>query len=275
MIAFFPTRTIAVSLNGWTIHWYGLLYLLAFLLAWLLLPRLSKWRGLILSREDRLLILTASMAGVLIGGRLGYVLLYEPQYFWQHPSDILALWQGGMASHGGIIGVALALWLVTLISPPYEGGERGGTNKVLSPFQRGRTRGGGRFYLSLIDIITVPAAIGLALGRIGNIINQELFISVFSQWFAIGENLAVAGICYWYLRVGRRGAGSVTALFLLSYGTLRLVDELLRVQYYPSILGLTRGQWYTLPMIILGVWLWIKSSNLNWIKEPNKSTEKP
>ena len=232
----FSSREVFLAVGAFEIRWYGIMYVLAFGLAWVLLPSLLRYRGLAASREQRLEILTYAFAGVLLGGRLGFVLLYEPGYFLAQPMAVLLLQQGGMASHGGFIGVGIALWLVSLRRHIH--------------------------YWALLDVVVVLAALGLALGRVGNIINQELFVTLISQWFAVGKNLFVAGLCYWYLRRGAIRSGAVVGVFCIAYSCLRFVDELLRVQHYELVLGLTRGQWYTIPLLLAGLWLFLR-------REPN------
>src|SRR3989344_9248546 len=100
---FFPTRQVALELFGFSVHWYGIMYMIAFLLSYELLLRLQKYRSLGLHREDIASILSYGIVGVIVGGRLGYVLFYEPLYFMSHPLEILYVWNGGMASHGGFL----------------------------------------------------------------------------------------------------------------------------------------------------------------------------
>jgi phosphatidylglycerol:prolipoprotein diacylglycerol transferase len=256
VLALFPTRTIVAEFFGLTIYWYGLLYVAAWGVGALLLHRLLRYRQLLLTKDQRHSLLLAVMAGVLIGGRLGYILGYEPIYFWQHPGEILAVWQGGMSSHGGFLGVAVALWLCA------------------------------RYYkislLALADVVVVPAALGLALGRLGNFINQELYgIPTSLPWgifipgvegmrhpvqlYAAVKNIVIAVVCYWLLRQSRT-PGVVTAVFLLLYGVGRFAVEYLRVQEYPLIMfggsSITRGQFFTLPIIILTIFLfWYINKN--------------
>jgi phosphatidylglycerol:prolipoprotein diacylglycerol transferase len=149
---FFPSRTVALSIGALQIHWYGIMYLLGFLIGAWLLPRLMKFRGLDLSRSDQESLILHVFLGVLLGGRFGFVLFYGGDYYLQHPLEIFAVWQGGMSSHGGFIGVILMLLLFC-------------HRKKIS-------------VLSLADIIVIPVAIGLALGRIGNLINGELYGTV-------------------------------------------------------------------------------------------------
>lgn len=256
MIEMFPSRPVALELFGFEIHWYGLLYLAGFLVAAFLLPRLQKYRHLNFPRDTWLSLLSWSVVGVIGGGRLGYVFFYEPLHFASNPADVFAVWQGGMSFHGGLLGVALVLWLWS--------------RKNNVPL------------LLLADIVIVPVAIGLALGRFGNFINQELYGTVTTlpwgitfpgaeglrhpiQLYAIGKDLLIAAVCFWYLQLTREKRhrwGCTAAAFFILYGVGRFLLEYLREQQYPltDIAGtvLTRGQLLTLPLLFvgLGICLW-------------------
>lgn len=254
MLMLFPSRAVAVSLFGFAVHWYGILYVVAFLLAYLLLPRLQKERGLLLSREEWSRVLTAGILGVLIGGRIGYVLFYHPLYFAQHPLEILAVWKGGMSSHGGFLGVGAAL----LIS----------------------TRRHALSLSALLDLAVIPAALGLALGRVGNFINLELYGTATAlpwgmtipgvegmrhpvQLYAVVKDLFIAAVCFWHVRHSRLlQSGGTFALFLVLYGFLRFLVEFVREPDFPPLsfgyFSLSRGQLYSLPLLLIGIWLWIR-----------------
>jgi phosphatidylglycerol:prolipoprotein diacylglycerol transferase len=252
---FFPTRQVALSIGPLAIHWYGLLYLVAFLLAWYLIPRLGKYRNLTLSKEQVSSLMSYAILGTLIGGRLGYVLFYGAEYFGEHPLEILAVWKGGMSSHGGFIGVMLALFLFA-------------RNEKIDLWKLG-------------DIVVIPVALGLALGRLGNFINQELYGPATTlPWgiaipgveglrhptplYAMLKDLFIAGICFLHLRVisyklEAKSFGTTAALFLILYGILRFLIEYLRMETAPGLtmgpLHFTRGQILTIPIILLGLWI--------------------
>ncbi|MDD4628528.1 MAG: prolipoprotein diacylglyceryl transferase [Candidatus Peribacteraceae bacterium] len=257
MVSFFPSRTVALSLFGFSVHWYGIMYLLAFLLALVLLPRLQRYRHLALTTDDWSGVLTGAVLGVLIGGRLGYVLFYDLPFYFSSPLEILKVWKGGMSSHGGFLGVGIAMLIVS--------------RQKRIPL------------LPLLDLLIVPTAIGLALGRIGNYINQELFGTVTSvpwavsvhgfpglrhpaQLYAVAKDLFIALVCFLQLRRTRQAGrpGKTLALFLILYGVLRFLVEYVRVQDYPTVeffgIMLTRGQLYTIPIFLTGIflWLWIR-----------------
>jgi phosphatidylglycerol:prolipoprotein diacylglycerol transferase len=252
MIEFLPSRAVFLSVFGFSIHWYGMLYLFAFIVALALLPHLQRHRKLFLTNDEWASAVAYAVLGVLIGGRLGYVFFYEPFYFAQHPREIFFVWQGGMASHGGFLGTALAL---LLFCARYKVNVR-------------------RF----ADVITVPCFIGLGLGRIGNFINQELYGTLtnlpWGMHFAGTEGLrhpiqlydaavcfALAIVCYVHLRFFTRKPGKTLALFLMLYGVVRFLLEFIRDQQYPMIdvgaFDLSRGQLLTIPMFLFGALLWV------------------
>jgi phosphatidylglycerol:prolipoprotein diacylglycerol transferase len=249
----FPSRAVALEIFGFGIHWYGILYVIAFLLAFAILPRIQKYRDLHLSLDDWSAVLTAGILGVLIGGRLGSVVLYHPAYYFAHPLEIFAVWRGGMSSHGGFLGVGLALLIVS--------------RRLHIPL------------LALLDVAVMPAALGLAIGRIGNFINLELYGTVTTlpwgiavpgveglrhpvQLYAIAKDLLIASVCFWHLRrAAAHLPGGTFAVFLMLYGLLRFLLEFVREPDVPlTILGplaFTRGQLYTIPILIVGVGLWV------------------
>ncbi len=252
MVSFFPSRTVALSLLGFNVHWYGVMYFLAFLIAWFLVPRLQQKRGLSLSVDEWSGLLTAAVLGVIIGGRLGFVFLYEPAYFLANPWKVFAVWEGGMASHGGFIGVTLAMWW--------------------------KLKGyGWDTFFRVADVVTVPIAIGLMLGRLGNFINLELYGTVTdvpwaiaipgveglrhpTQIYAMLKDASLAAICLWHLSAYRNVKPGITfSLFLMMYGVLRFIVEIYRDQTNVDMYGmLSEGQVLTIPLILAGlaVFLW-------------------
>jgi phosphatidylglycerol:prolipoprotein diacylglycerol transferase len=222
------------------------------LIAAYLLPLLQKYRDLRLSRDAWLSLLSWSVLGVIVGGRLGYVFFYEPAYFLQHPAEIIAVWHGGMAFHGGFIGVCLVLWIFAR------------KEKIDL-----RTLG---------DIIVIPVAIGLALGRLGNFLNQELYGTVTSlpwgmsfdgvtglrhpiQFYEMTTDVLAALLCFLHLRYAKKWcAGRTASIFLIVYGIARFSIEYVRDQQYPwttiGFLSVTRGQLLTIPVMLGGIVLW-------------------
>lgn len=245
---------IAFQLGPLAVRWYGLMYLLGFVI-FLVLGRYrarEAWRGF--SARDVEDLLFWGVFGAIIGGRLGYVLFYRPDYYWDHPLEILMPWKGGMASHGGIIGVLLVLWLFAISR--------------------------GKSFLQVADFAVPLFPPGLATGRIGNFINGELWgrpadpnvwpwAMIFPQahdpvptprhpsqlyQFAL-EGVLLFVILWWFSRKPRP-PGVVGCVFLIGYGTLRIIAEFAREP--DDFLGLlafhlSLGQWLSLPMVIAGL----------------------
>jgi phosphatidylglycerol:prolipoprotein diacylglycerol transferase len=249
MFSLFPSRTVAIDLFGFSIRWYGLLYLLSFLVAFLLVPRLQKYRALRLASDEWSRIISAAVIGVIVGGRLGYVLFYQPAYYVAHPLEIFAVWNGGMASHGGFIGVTIAL-LYVLRKYSWEEIAR------------------------IADVIAVPIILGLGIGRIGNFINQELYGTITTlpwgisipdieglrhpvQLYEFGTSLVIAALCYVHLRsTQHQRPGRTLGLFLTLYGLVRILLEFIRIHAFPPLLlGLYREQVLTIPLVLIGLFL--------------------
>ncbi|RCS58461.1 prolipoprotein diacylglyceryl transferase [Parvibium lacunae] len=241
---------VALALGPLKIHWYGLMYLLAFGLFLWLGRRRAASAGL--SARDVEDILFYGALGVVLGGRLGYVLFYKPVYYLQHPLEIFALWQGGMSFHGGFLGVVVALWVFA-------------RQRQWPPAKIG-------------DFVAPLTPLGLAAGRMGNFINGELWGRVTTgPWGMIfpqaGDGLArhpsqlyqfaLEGILLFILLWGYskkpRAPWAVTGFFIAGYGIFRFIAEFAREpDAYLGILqfGLSMGQWLSLPMILVGLMLW-------------------
>ncbi|KAB2314533.1 prolipoprotein diacylglyceryl transferase [Betaproteobacteria bacterium SCN2] len=249
---------VALSLGPLKLHWYGLMYLLAFLQFWWLGKRRLAARPE-LGMTDKGLddLMFYGVLGVVLGGRLGQVLFYEPAYYLQHPADIIAVWKGGMSFHGGLIGVLAA---VTLWARKYEVS-----------------------WLAATDYVAPLVPLGLAFGRIGNFINGELWgrtadpalpwAMVFPQagdllarhpsqiYQALGEGLLLF-ILLWLFARAQRPIGAVSGAFLVGYGVLRSAAEYFR-EPDAGIFGLSytvsMGQWLSLPMIAIGLYLLMRA----------------
>jgi len=248
----FPENPLGVD----GIRYYGMAYLLAFLGAWLLLRLYNAKGKFAIDAEARASLMTATIIGVLVGGRLGYMLLYDLEAFLQNPLLIFRVDQGGMASHGGFLGVALALvWFAR-------------KNKYS--------------FWQLGDIICSIAPLGLMLGRIANFINGELWGRVTqvswavifpdspraynallgsygpeprhpSQLYAAFlEGGLMLAYVQWRLWRTRPPAGQLGGEFLLGYGILRIFGEFFREPDAPLLFSLTRGQFYSVFMILAG-----------------------
>jgi phosphatidylglycerol:prolipoprotein diacylglycerol transferase len=244
---------IAFSLGPVAVRWYGLMYLVAFALLFLLgrariraaspsVPPKFGQRDL----ED---LLFWGAIGTVLGGRLGYVLFYKPAHFLSHPLEIFMVWQGGMAFHGGLIGVIAAMAL----------------------FARRR---GWRF-LQISDFVAPLVPLGLAAGRMGNFINGELWGRpttvpwgmVFpqagdgiarhpSQLYQFAGEGILLFLVLWLYSSRPRAMGAISGLFLVGYGVMRFLAEFAREpDAFLGLLGLglSMGQWLSLPMIALGL----------------------
>lgn len=242
---------IAVQIGPLAVHWYGLMYLVGFGLAWLLGRRLIALGVTRLTLRDHEDLLFYAILGVIVGGRLGYTLFYKPVYYLSHPLEIVAVWEGGMSFHGGLLGVLL----------------------VLVWFARRR----GFRFLEIGDFVAPLVPLGLAAGRLGNFINGELWGRVtdlpWGMVFRGSDGLprhpsqlyqfALEGVLLfcviWWLARKPQPLGRVSAVFLMGYGILRFLVEFTREpDAFLGLLagGLSMGQWLSLPMIIAGVWLY-------------------
>jgi phosphatidylglycerol:prolipoprotein diacylglycerol transferase len=224
-----------------------------------LLRRLVQASPAVATEEQADDFLTWATLGVVLGGRLGYVLLYQPAHFLQQPLDIVAVWQGGMSFHGGAIGVALAIVLFA-------------RNQHLP-------------LLGLADRIAVCTPIGLGLGRIANFINGELWGRVAPEWLpwamifpnagplprhpsqiyqALLEGLLLFVVMFSLSRLSfvRSRFGFLTGAFLTFYALARMTGEFFREP--DSFLGFlwfgaTMGQLLSVPMLLAGLWLMARS----------------
>lgn len=253
---------VALQLGPLAIKWYGLAYMAGLLLGWLYIKRLVQqpelWRDrkapFTVDLVDDLFLYVA--IGVIVGGRLGNVLLYEPMYYMSNPLEVFKVWKGGMAFHGGLLGTVLAMWLFAR------------RHNVTA--------------LSVMDLVAAAVPFGIFFGRIANFINAEVVGSpsnvpwamVFpaygpvprhpSQLYeAALEGAAVFLILRWltHTRLRLHHPGTVGAVFLISYGAARIFCEMFKIDEYRALLGslpLTSGMAYSVPMIVAGlVALWM------------------
>jgi phosphatidylglycerol---prolipoprotein diacylglyceryl transferase len=243
---------IAFSIGPLAVRWYGLTYLVGFALAWWLgVKRISANMAPITRKQFDDLIFFAVL-GVILGGRLGYVLFYKPAHYAANPLEIFAIWQGGMSFHGGLLGVILAIWF----------------------FARRQEVG----FLRLADFVAPLCPLGIAAVRVGNFINGELYgrptdlpWGMLFQYPGAGnvarhpsqlyqaalEGLALFVLLWWFSSK-TRPRGQVSALFLIGYGGFRFIAEFGREpDAFLGLLalGLSMGQWLCIPMIALGLWL--------------------
>jgi phosphatidylglycerol:prolipoprotein diacylglycerol transferase len=240
---------VAIQIGPLAIRWYGLMYLVGFAVSYGL-GRLRIARGLAGRVTVQVLddLLFYCVLGVIAGGRLGYVLFYKPGYYLEHPLEALAVWQGGMAFHGGFLGVLVAIWWVA---------------------RKHRLR-----WLEITDFFAPLSPLALAAGRLGNFINGELWGRVTdvpwgmifrgagplprhpSQLYQFALEGVLLFVILWIYSARPRPAGAVSALFLIGYGLARFAVEFFREP--DDFLGLlaldlSMGQWLSVPMIVAGV----------------------
>jgi len=232
---------VAFHIGPLAVRWYGLMYLVGFVL-FVVLGKIRARQNLLTGWHPRDVddMLFFGVFGVILGGRLGYVLFYKPLYYLAHPIEVFALWQGGMSFHGGFLGVLIALAL----------------------FARRRHKR----WLEVTDFVAPLCPLGLAAGRLGNFINGELWGRPAnvpwavprhpSQLYEFGlEGIVLFALLWLYAR-RRRPVGAVSGLFLIGYGSFRFVVEYAREpDNFLGVLalGLSMGQWLSLPMIVVGV----------------------
>jgi phosphatidylglycerol:prolipoprotein diacylglycerol transferase len=231
------------------IRWYGLMYLVAFVL-FAVLGKFRARQNLLTGWHPRDVddMLFYGVFGVILGGRLGYVLFYKPLYYLAHPLEIFSVWQGGMSFHGGFLGVLIALWL----------------------FARRRDKR----WLDITDFVAPLVPLGLAAGRLGNFINGELWGRVTdlpwgmvfppagpeprhpSQLYQFAGEGVLLFVVLWVYTRRRRPMGAASGLFLIGYGACRFAAEYAREpdSFLGFLaLGFTMGQWLSLPMVVIGV----------------------
>ncbi len=248
MFAYPEIDPIIFRIGPLAVRWYGMMYLLGFVAAWFIIRRLVRLRSLALDAEGLSDLLFYGILGVIFGGRFGYVLFYNPAYYLKHPLSALAVWEGGMSFHGGLLGVVAASVLFC---------HRRGLPKLLTG-----------------DILVTAASVGLGLGRVGNFINGELWGRVTdvpwgmvfpgggplprhpSQLYeAVLEGAALFAVL-WLLHRRRAAPGVPFFTFFLLYGSFRFSIEFFRQpDAHLGFLwgGATMGQLLSLPMILAGL----------------------
>lgn len=253
MLQYPHINPIAIQIGPLAVHWYGLMYLVGFGLAYLL----GRWRithghTTFMTVRDLEDLIFYSVLGVVLGGRLGYVLFYKPSHYFAHPLDIFHVWEGGMSFHGGLLGVILVmLWMAR--------------KKHVTLF-------------TLSDFVAPLIPLGLAAGRLGNFINGELWgrptnvpwAMVFpqagdvprhpSQLYELGLEGLVLFTLMWLFSAKPRPTGQVSGLFLIGYGLFRFLVEFTREpDDFLGLLagGLSMGQWLSLPMVLIGVVIFV------------------
>lgn len=240
------------SIGPLAVRWYALAYLAGILLGWWHLKRLTSDENDPVGHAPLDALINASVIGIILGGRFGYVLFYNLPYYLDHPLEILMVWHGGMSFHGGMIGMVLAILAVA-------------RRHNINPLELG-------------DLIALAAPIGLFFGRVANFINAELYGRVTdmpwgiifpgggdaprhpSQLYEAGlEGLILFAVLHLFYRRGaRQSPGLMIGVFLSGYGLARIVVEFFREpdQQIGFLLNtITMGQILSLPMVIIGLML--------------------
>ena len=252
-IPFPAVDPVLVAIGPFAIRWYALAYIAGIVLGWRLVRRLVQRPGWGITPEAIDDLVFYVTLGVILGGRIGYILFYQTDHYLTHPFDMLAVWRGGMSFHGGLIGVLVATFL----------------------FARGR----GYPFFEVTDALAVATPIGLCLGRIANFINAELWGRVADvPWAVIFpdagpdprhpsqlyeatlEGLVLFAVMLAFARrpYHPEARGTLSGIFLIGYALARITVEFFRepdlqIGYLAG--GITMGQLLSLPMLAFGIFL--------------------
>lgn len=245
------------SIGPFSLRWYAMAYLAGIIIAWILLRRNIKKYSINISSEQLDDLIFYTTLGIILGGRLGYVICYGDGYFWRNPLEIFAVWHGGMSFHGGIIGVITALFYYA--------------RKYKFP------------YLKITDLVSLYVPIGIFLGRLANFVNGELWGRITTVPWAVkfpeggylprhpsqlyealteGILMFIILNLLWRKEYIRKHSGIISSLFLIIYSLSRMLMELFREpdRQIGFILGhLTMGQLLSAPLLILGIYILHKS----------------
>jgi phosphatidylglycerol---prolipoprotein diacylglyceryl transferase len=253
---------IALDLGFFQIRWYSLAYLAGIIIGYIYLLRLVRQPGAPMARRHADDIVFFATLGILLGGRLGYVLFYKPMDYLREPAEIIQVWDGGMSFHGGLLGTMLAMYYVA--------------------------RRNGLSFLRVADYVACCVPFGLLFGRLANFVNGELWGRPSDVWWAVrfqeGPGLlgpprhpsqlyeaALEGlvlfillaILFWFTRA-RWKPGLLSGLFAVGYGASRFAVEFVRepdahLTGLVASSGLSMGQWLTVPMILIGLYMMVTS----------------
>ncbi len=258
---------IAFTLGPLAVRWYGLAYVVAFLAAWWVAGILDKRWKLGLGPEKLMTAVLVAVAGVIVGGRLGYVLVYGVGKYFADPLKVFAVWDGGMSFHGGLVGILLAgVWFARRYKVSF---------------------------LTMCDLGAVGAPIGIFFGRLANFVNGELWgrttdvawgVTGFpgagpgarhpSQLYEAGLEGLVIFLVMLYLARKRRVDGLLVGWMLTLYGIFRIFVEFFRepdqqlVEFFRPLASqfgmhsgdVTMGMVLSVPMVVVGVWLIVRAT---------------
>ncbi|MEA1937788.1 MAG: prolipoprotein diacylglyceryl transferase [Pseudomonadota bacterium] len=258
---------IAFQLGPLAVRWYALAYLAGFVASWAWLKRIVRSTGGKPDERDIDDFLTWAVIGVILGGRLGYVMIYNSAHYLTHPAEILMIWRGGMSFHGGLLGVLIVLWIFS------------------------HRRGYGFFTIG--DPLVCVAPVGLFFGRLANFVNGELFGRPTDGPFGVvfpGESFArhpsqlyealLEGVLLLILMMTARRypffrdrPGALSGLFFVGYSLVRFTVEFVRMpdSQIGFVIGpLTMGHLLSIPMTAFGLWLMLRFCVDKKIKENRK-----
>ena len=252
MLEFPNINPVAIDLGIIQIRWYAISYIAGILFSWSLILNMIKFKNLKIDNKVISELISNSMIGIIIGGRLGYVIFYNPDYYLNNLLEVFKLWNGGMSFHGGFIGVVIAVIYSSKVSKTA--------------------------ILILADLIAIVAPIGIFFGRLANFINGELYGRITNHSFgmifpnagnsprhpsqlyeAFFEGFLLFIIMLLFIKFTNilNKKGLITALFLSCYGSFRFIIEFFREP--DANIGLlyfnfSMGQLLSLPMIIVGLY---------------------
>lgn len=271
---------IIFEVGGFKLRWYSIAYLAGIVVGYFYLLRMLRAPGAPMAKRHAEEMVTVAALGVILGGRLGYVLFYKPGHYLQNPLEILMLWDGGMSFHGGVIGTSLGILYLA--------------RKEKLP------------WLRVHDYVACVIPFGLGFGRLANFVNQELWgaptnvpwavrfveVNQFGQAYlgpprhptqlyeAILEGLILFGILWWmfWKTDARYQPGKLVGAFVFFYGLFRFLLEFVReadahLAGLEQSTGLQMGQWLSLPMIVLGLYLMATAKKRRQRVEPIAGTE--
>src|SRR5262245_54514039 len=243
------------GIGPFAIRWYALAYIVSLLIGWRYCLWHAKRTPRLVSRDQLDDFFIWAILGVILGGRLGYILFYKPLFYLQHPLEVFKVWEGGMSFHGGLVGVILAMVLFTR------------SRKLL--------------FFALADIVATATPIGLFFGRLANFQNGELYGRISDVPWAMRfpgdpahlrhpsqlyeaalEGLILFVILFLLSRseAVRKRVGILSGVFLAGYALSRLVVELVRepdqqLAFLPQVSFLSMGQWLSIPMLLYGIYV--------------------
>ncbi len=249
------------SLGPLTVRWYGLFFVITFFFGFLIVQWIFQKENR--PEHDLNALVNTMVAGTVVGARLGHCLFYDPSYYLGHPLEILKVWRGGLSSHGGAIGIFVALYLYTRSRPDQP-------------------------YLWILDRIAIPTALGGFFIRLGNFFNSEIigtptdlpWAFIFARVDVLPrhptqlyESIAYGLIFILLLavyrkRYARTPQGLVLGLFLVTVFTFRFFIEYVKVRQaaYGYELPLSVGQWLSIPMVAIGAVLLIRTLNRKQVR---------